>query len=116
MSLKDILFFTLVSLMVGLAANHYFNLNIGFLDNIENSLVSSGQSGTTYTRGVGGMEYAGKQSNSTECLQLKRSNTDRKTLALMDLGAAKKEGDSAKLRETEAKLAELARMERAVCK
>lgn len=116
MSIKDILFLALISLTVGLVANHYYNLDIGFLNDIENSLASSGQSGKSSTRGIGGMGAEGKKSNSAECESLKKSQGDRKTLALIDLAAAKKQGDITKIRETEAKLEELALKERAVCR
>jgi hypothetical protein len=116
MNIKDILFFALISLTVGLVANHYFNLDIGFLNDIENSLASSGQGGTSSTRGIGGMDSARKQSNSDECLRFKKSNTDRKTMALMELSSAKKEGDGTKIREAQAKLAEIALQEGAACR
>jgi hypothetical protein len=116
MSIKDILFFALISLTVGLLANHYLNLDIGFLNDIENSLVSSGQSGKSSTRGVGGTGAGGAKSNSAECESLKKFQSERKTIALMELDAAKKQRDITKIRETEAKLEELALKERAVCR
>lgn len=116
MNIKDILFFALVSLAVGLWANHYFNLDIGFLTHIENSLVSSGQSGKSSTRGIGGMGAESIQSGSAECESLRKSFGDAKTSARDELAAAKKEGDVMKIKAAEARLEELSRRERAVCK
>lgn len=116
MDIKDLLFFALVSLTVGLLANHYFNLNVGFLDNIENSLVSSGQGGKSSTRGIDGMGAEDKRSNTAECKNLMKSHADRKILARNDLATAKKSGDVTKVREVEAMLEAFASEERAVCK
>lgn len=116
MDIKGLLFFALVSLTVGLLANHYFNLNVGFLDNIENSLVSSGQGGKLSTHGADGMGAEDPKSNTAECKNLMKSHADRKTLARSDIATAKKSGDVSRAREIEAMLEALVREEKAVCK
>lgn len=116
MNIKDLLFLILVALTAGLVANHYYNLDIGFLTNIENSLISSGRSGTSSTRGIGGMEPEAKKSKSAECERLVKANTDLKILTRNELEAAKKARDISKTREVEARLEEIARREREVCR
>lgn len=116
MDIKDLLFFALVSLTAGLLANHYFNLNIGFLNSIESSLVSSSQGGKSSTPGMDGRGAEDPKSNTADCKNLMKSHTDRKMIARSDIATAKKSGDTAKAREIEAMLEALVREEKAVCK
>jgi hypothetical protein len=116
MDIKDLLFFALVSLTVGLLANHYFNLNIGFLNSIESSLASSGQGGKSPARDTDGRGAEDPKLTTADCKNLMKAHVDRKTIARTDIATAKKSGDVSRVREIEAMLEALAREEKAVCK
>jgi hypothetical protein len=116
MSLKDILFFMIIGLTVALGVNHYLGLDIEFLNNIQDTIVTSGERGGSSVRSIGGSGSTGSNTRSAECERLLKSLGDAKTLARNDLDAAKKEGDTMRIREMEDNLASLARREREACR
>lgn len=115
MNLKDILFFMIIGLTVALGVNHYMGLDIEFLNNIQNAIVSSGERGGSSVRDIGGSGIGDSKSNSAECERMRKSLGDAKTLARNDLATAKKEGDAMRIREAQDNLDSLARRERETC-
>lgn len=108
MNIKDFLFFVIISLTAAVAANHYFVLDIEFLNNIENTLISSGQRGKFSTYG--------EKAYTPECERALKNLYDAKTTAHADLATAKSKGDVMKIREAEARLEQLLRKGEAACK
>ncbi|MBI4666480.1 MAG: hypothetical protein HY751_08740 [Nitrospinae bacterium] len=117
MDIKEIFFYLLGALTIALIANHYFELGIEALDNIEESLVSSGERGGGAIREIGGQSNGGDtdKNQSRECLSVRRRAGDARVMIRKNLEAAKKENDIVKARDLEDRIASLNEEERQAC-
>ncbi|MBI5814746.1 MAG: hypothetical protein HZB29_03960 [Nitrospinae bacterium] len=116
MNIKDLLFYLTAGLVAALLVNHFAGLDIGFLNRIESSVVSSGAKREGSFRDYSSTpDTSGSSGPSVECQNMRKSLGDRRGFIRGEIGKAKGDGDFVKVRELEKELSDLAEKERSVC-
>ncbi len=111
---KDILIYGVLALAVALGANHYLDLNIKPLDDLEHALSGSGSSSDSSSSNysLGNNDYG--STTDEECARSKVSG-DARMMTRKAIAQAKEDKDMDKLAELEEKWEEMDRQDREAC-